>query len=106
MLPHELGVGESVTWTVNLRQLEELLEEKGLTLPRGRSLSPEGYRADVERWGRRGRLGIMVRNRMVMMSNKRLAVAVRDDLGNLYKAKVSWEPPGGRSSHPLRPERD
>lgn len=94
-LPFVLGIGESATWTANLYQLREQPEEKQLTLyPHSRFL--DFNRFDRERWVSYGRPAIMLRNRIARLSSRRLAVVVRDDQGAPHKAKVRWEPPGGR----------
>ena len=97
--PYVLDIDESVTWKANLRQLRGQLEEKQLTLER-HSRYLDLSRIDLERWRSRGRLAIVIRNRIATTSHRRSAVVVLDDKGGLHKAKVRWQPPGSRPPRP------
>ncbi len=90
--PCALDVGESIRWTADLHQLNDLLERKGLTLsPHPRYLGLRDI--DIERWMRRGHLAIAFRNVIARLSVRHLAVIIRDNYNKRYKTKVKWEPP-------------
>ena len=94
--PFMLDVGESVTWSTDLHQLEESVAEQQLVLgPHSSLVNLERIEEEVVRGIRRGPLTVKVRNVMVGWSFRRLAIAITDDRDILYKTKVRWQSPGG-----------
>lgn len=94
--PFTLGVDEPATWTTNLRQLAEGIEERRLTLgPHSSLVDLKRVEEDFVRGIRRGRASVKIRNVVASWSFRRLAVVVGDDRGSLYKTKVRWQPPSG-----------
>lgn len=90
--PCMLKAGESALWTANLRQLANELAEKQLTLY-AHSRFLDSNNIDLERWSRRERLAVMMRNKIAMWSSRRLAVIIGEERGGLHKAKVRWQAP-------------
>lgn len=90
--PRVIGAGGLITLNVNLDQFEERIEGGQLRLE-GHSRYLDSNRIDLEWWATRPRALIAARNAIARWSQRRLAVAVRDDRGNLHKTKVRWQPP-------------
>lgn len=87
-----LAPGESAVWTADLRQRAEETPQPNL-MPH----TPFFEMSDTsaERWQRYGRAGTMLRNLLVDLTQRQLAVTLRDERGTIYKAKVRWQPPQG-----------
>lgn len=91
-----LDVGESVTWSTDLRQLEESVAEQQLVLgPHSLLVNLERVEEEFARGIRPGPLTVKARIVMVSWSFRRLAVAITEDRDILYKTKVRWQPPSG-----------
>lgn len=90
--PRVIGAGGLITLNVNLDQFEERIEGGQLRLE-GHSRYLDSNRIELESWATRPRALIAARNAIARWSQRRLAVAVRDDRGNLHKTKVRWQPP-------------
>ena len=95
-LPCVLAPGDSTVWTADLRQFAEKTRRPNL-MPH----TPFFEMSDTsaERWHRFWRVGTMLRNQLVRLTQRRLAVTLRDEGGTVYKAKVRWQPPQRGPAH-------